>query len=117
MRERELVAETLIIVFQMYVLWGRRLKRLNKRLKQWIVNEKENEEMEMYEDLLDVRTLVLHALELYKRLMRQRFVRFTDEHELYERMETAVKAFNAFVIYYSTPPDSSDDVPFSLLQA
>ena len=100
----------------LYLLWGRRLKKLNRRLKRWIADEKENEEEDMSRDLVEVRELTVNALKLYRRLMRQEFVRFTDEQELFEKMELAVKCFNAVVRFYSTPPENTDDVPFSELQ-
>ena len=99
----------------MYLLWGRRLKGLNRRLKRWIGDEKENEETEMYKDLVDVKELTVSALRLYNRLMRQEFVCVTDEEELFEKMELAVKTFNSVVTYYSTPPESNEDVPFSVM--
>ena len=100
----------------MYVLWGRRLKNLNKKLKRWIADEKENEEEDMSRDLVEVKELTVDALKLYRRLMRQEFVRFTDEQELFDKMELAVKCFNDVVRFYSTPPENTDDVPFSVLQ-
>ena len=99
----------------MYLLWGRRLKKLNRRLKRWIESEKENEETEIYEDLIYIKGLTVSALRLYNRLMLQKFVRFTDEEDLFEQMELAVNSFNSFVLYYSTPPESNPAVPFSEL--
>ena len=99
----------------MYLLGGRRLKRLDKRLKRWVADEKENKDKEMYKDISDVRELVLSALGLYNRLMRREFVRVTDKEELFEKMELAVKTFNSVVTYYLTPPESNEDVPFSVM--
>ena len=99
----------------MYVLWGRHLKNLNKRLKRWIDDEKENEEEDMSRDLVEVKELTVIALRLYRRLMRQEFVCVTDEQELFDKMELAVKCFNAVVRFYSTPPGSDSVVPFSEL--
>ena len=97
----------------MYLLWGRRLKKLNRRLKRWIESEKENKETEICEDLVYIKELTVSAL--YNRLMTQTFVRFTDKQELFEQMELAVKSFNEFMIYHSTPPESDSVVPFSEL--
>ena len=99
----------------MYVLWGRRLKTLNRRLKRWIEDEKENEEEDMCRDLVEVKELTVVALRLYRRLIRQEFVRVTDEQELFDKMELAVKCFNDVVRFYSTPPGSDSVVPFSEL--
>ena len=99
----------------MIVLWGRRLKILNKRLKRWIEDEKENEEEDMSRDLVEVKELTVIALRVYRRLMRQEFVRVTDEEDLFNKMELAVKCFNDVVRFYSTPPESNEDVPLSEL--
>ena len=99
----------------MYVLWGRRLKILNRRLKRWIEDEKENEEEDMSRDLVEVKELTVDALKLYRRLMRQTFVRFTDEQELFNKMELVVKCFNDVVRFYSTPPESNTEEPFSVM--
>ena len=66
-------------MFQMYKLWGRRLKTLNRILKHWIAGEKENEKTEFYTDLIELRELVIPALRLYNQLIQQKFVRFTDD--------------------------------------
>ena len=99
----------------MIVLWGRRLKILNKRLKRWIEDEKENEEEDMSRDLVEVKELTVIALRVYRRLMRQEFVRVMDEQDLFNKMELAVKCFNDVVRFYSTPPESNEDVPLSEL--
>ena len=70
-------------MFQMYALWGRRIKKLNRILKRWIAEEKENEETEVYEDLIEIREFAVSTLRLYNRLMQKEFVRFTDEQELF----------------------------------
>ena len=69
----------------------------------------------MCKDLVEVKELTVAALRLYNRLMRQEFVRVTDEQELFEKMELAVKSFNEVVTYYSTPPESKADEPFSVM--
>ena len=101
----------------MYVLWVRRLKKLNKTVKLWIRVEKENEEPELYEDLMELREYIgpVSPVRLSNRLSQQEFVTFTEEQELFEKMEIAVKRFNALVTHYSIPPESHSVVPFSEL--
>ena len=94
---------------------GKRLKRLYRRMKRWIEGEKENEETEFYEELVEIREHALAGLRLYRRLRRQTFVHYRDERELFEKAEVAVKKFNAFIIEHSIPPDSNDYVPFDVL--
>ena len=88
---------------------------MNKRLKRWIEDEKENEEEDMCRDLVEVKELTVSALRLYRRLIRQEFVRVMDEQELFDKMELAVKTFNSVVTYYSTPPESNTEEPFSVM--
>lgn len=107
--------ETHSFVFQMYRMWGRRLKRLNRTLKRFIKAEKENAETEFYEELLELRELAVPALKLYYRLMRQEFVRFTDEERLFDMMELAVKRFNAFVLEHAIAPVRDPDMTSSLM--
>ena len=113
------MTETQLFVFQMYgrrELWGRRLKRVNKFVKQWLAMEKENEETEIYEDLLDLKNNhIVPALRLYNKLVSQEFVRVRDEQEFAERTNRAVETFNSFVKDYSVPPDSNPFVPFDEL--
>lgn len=47
--------------------------------------------------------------------MQQEFVRFTDEQELFEKMELAVISFNAFVLKHSVPPEENRYVSFDEL--
>ena len=111
-RER-VVAETQSFVFQMYELWGRRLKRLNKMVKRFIASEKENSECPLYEELVELnRDLVLPALRLYDRLMSQEFVRVREQQELAERTNRAVGTFNELVMEFSIPPFEGHDTPF-----
>ena len=60
--------------------------------------EKENEETEFYGELVEIREYALVGLRLYNRLRRQEFVRLSEEYELFEKAEVAVKKFNAFVL-------------------
>ena len=50
----------------MYALWGSQVKKLNKIVKRWITMEKENEESEIYLDLIELkRECVVPVLRLY----------------------------------------------------
>ena len=77
--------------------------------------EKENKETEFYHELSEIREHALAGLRLYQRLRRQAFVRVTEEDELFELAEIAVKKFNAFVMDHSIPPDTNEFVPFDVL--
>ena len=54
--------------------------------------------------LIELRECTVPALRVYNRLMQQEFVRFTDEQELLEKMEIAIKTFNSLVTEYSVLP-------------
>ena len=112
-----MVAETQSFVFQMSEIEadGKRLRRLNRKLKRWIEGDKENEETEFHEELVELREHVVAGLRLYYRLHRQEFVRLSDEYKLFELAEVAVKKFNAFVIEHSIPPDTNEFIPFDEL--
>ena len=112
-----MVAETQSFVFQMSEIEadGKRMKRLNRKLKRWIEGDKENEETEFHEELVELREHAVVGLRLYYRLHRQEFVRLSDEYKLFELAEIAVKKFNAFVIDHSIPPDTNEYVPFDEL--
>ena len=116
MRER-VVAETQSFVFQMCDIEedGKRLHRLNRRMKRWMEREKENEETEFFEELAEIRLCALAGLKLYRRLKRQEFVHHRDEYKLFELAEVAVKKFNAFVLDHSTPPETNEYIPFDAL--
>ena len=116
MRER-VVTETQSFVFQMCDIDedGARLKRLNRRMRRWLEREKENEETEFFEELVEIRLCALAGLKLYRRLCRQTFVHHRDEYKLFELAERAVKKFNAFVLDHSTPPDTNEFIPFDEL--
>ena len=47
--------------------------------------------------------------------MQQEFLRFTDEQELFEKMEIAMTTFHALVVEYSALPESNSIVPFAEL--
>ena len=65
--------------------------------------------------MIELREYVVPALRLYHRLRRQAFVRVTEEDELFELAEIAVKKYNAFVMEHSIPPTTNDYVPFDEL--
>ena len=111
------MAETQSFVFQMCEIDedGARLKRLNRRMKRWMNGEKENEETEFFEELVEIRLCALAGLRLYRRLRRQTFVHHRDEYKLFELAERAVKKFNAFVLDHSIPPETNEYVPFDVL--
>ena len=87
---------------------GKRLKRLNGKLKRWIEGDKENEETEFYVEMTETREHALAGLRLYRHLKRQTFVRLTDEYRLFEMAEIAVKKFNAFVIEHLITPVTNE---------
>ena len=111
------MAETQSFVFQMCDIEedGARLKRLNRRMKRWMNREKENEETEFFEELMEIRLCALRGLRLYRRIKIQTFVHLRDEYKLFELAEIAVKKFNAFVMDHSIPPDTNEFVPFDEL--
>ena len=94
----------------MYGLWGKRLKQLNRKVKEWMREEKENKKTEVYVDLLGFkREHVLPAIRLYNRLVRQEFVRYSDEQALRVKIHFAVLAYNKLIDEYSTPPEGLHD--------
>ena len=108
-RER-VVAETQSFVFQMYELWGKKLKRLNRELKRWMNLEKENEETEVYSDLLGLkREHVSPAVKLYNRLLRQEFIRYSDVQALREKVHFAVLAYDELIYKYTRPVEGTPD--------
>lgn len=75
--------------------------------------EKENEETDIYVDLMDLKRYhIVPALRLYNRLMHQEFVQVREEQQLAEKTNLAVQTFNDFVTEYSTPPETNPFVPF-----
>ena len=72
--------------------------------------EKENGETEVYVDLLILkREHVSPAIRLYNRLMRQEFIRYSDEQALRVKIHFAVLAYNKLVDECSTPPEGNTD--------
>ena len=94
----------------MYALWRKRLKQLNRAVKSWMREEKENRKTEVYVDLLSFkREHVSPAVKLYNRLNRQAFTHYRDEQALRLKIHLAVSAFNELVDMYSTPPNEERD--------
>ena len=85
----------------MYGLWGKRLKQLNRAVKRWMKEEKENGETEVYVDLTGLkREHLAPSIKLYNRLNRQEFVRYSDEQALRTKIHFAVLAYNKLVEEY-----------------
>ena len=102
-------------MFQMYEEWGRRLKKLNALLKEWMEFEKENDGTVVYEDLADLKVdYVVPAIKLYNRLRQQEFVRSSDYTELDIKNEQAVMAYNKLVIDYCAEPNGAQADPDAL---
>ena len=53
--------------------------------------------------------------EFYNRLSSQKFIRFTDEEKLFKMLDETLRMFRELIDFYSTPPESHSDVPFSEL--
>ena len=96
----------------MYEEWGRRLKKLNALLKEWMEFEKENDETEVYDDLADLKVeYVVPTIRLYNRLKQQEFVRSSDYTELDLRTEQAVMVYNKLVMDYCLEPNGAQANP------
>ena len=101
-------------MFQMYVLWGRRIKQLKREVRKCLRGEKENKENELYKDMLYFkREFGVPLFSFYDRLMQQEFIRFTDEEKLFKMLDETLHRFKDLIEFYSTPPESHSDVPFS----
>ena len=99
-------------MFQMYEEWGRRLKKLNGLVKEWMEYEKENDTTEVYEDLLNFKAAhVVPAIQLYNCLKRQEFVRNSDYTQLDLRTEKAVITYNKLVMEYCAEPNGAQADP------
>ena len=96
----------------MYEEWGRRLKKLNGLVKEWMEYEKENGGTEVYEDLVDCKaTHVVPTIQLYNRMKRQEFVRNSDYTQLDLRTEQAVITYNKMVMDYCAEPNGAQADP------
>ena len=96
----------------MYEQWGRRLKKLNGLVKEWMEYEKENDTTEVYEDLLNFKAAhVVPAIQLYNRLKRQEFVCNSDYTQLDLRTEEAVITYNKLVMEYCAEPNGAQADP------
>ena len=99
----------------MYEEWGRRLKKLNRLVKEWMEYEKENGGTEVYEDLVDFKAAhVVPTIALYNRLKRQEFVRNSDYTQLDLRTEDAVITYNKLVMDYCAEPNGAQADPNSM---
>ena len=96
----------------MYEEWGRRLKKLNRLVKEWMEYEKENDTTEVYEDLLNFKAEhVVPTIALYNRLRKQTFVRNSDYTQLDLRTEDAVITYNKMVMDYCAEPNGAQADP------
>ena len=86
-------------------LWGKRIRKVKRRVKTWMIQHKENEECEVYDDL---RTFKRHYLrptiQMYNELNHQEFVRNSDIIALNIKTEQLVLAYNKLAFDYSGPP-------------
>ena len=100
----------------MYALWGRRIKQLKREVRRCLRGEKENKGNELYKDMLHFkREFLTPLLTLYDRLNSQEFIRFTDEEKLFKMLDKTLHMFKDLIDFYSTPPESHSNVPFSEL--
>ena len=91
-------------------LWGKRIRQVRRMLKTWMIQEKENEECEVYDDLRILKRHYLRpAVQLYNQLMYQEFVRNSDLTQLDIKTEQLVLAFKKLTNDYSEPPNVSAD--------
>ena len=99
-------------MFQMdvHVLWGKRIRQVKRMLKRWMLQEKENNECEVYDDLRILKRHYLRpAVKLYNELSQQEFVRNSDIIALNIKTEQLVLAFNKLTADYSDPPVAEPD--------
>ena len=83
---------------------------MNREVKCWMNLEKENEEAEVYEDLLSLRREhVSPAVRLYNKLLRQKFIRHSEEQALRERIYYAVIAYEELIYNYSRSVEGTRD--------
>ena len=66
-------------------------------------------------DVFFKREFVKPLFEFYNRLSSQKFIRFTDEEKLFKMLDETLRMFRELIDFYSTPPESHSDVPFSEL--
>ena len=100
----------------MYKLWGRRIKQLKREVRKCLRGEKENQDNELYKDILHFkRESLTPLLALFDRLNSQEFIRFTDEEKLFKMLDKTLRMFKDLIDFYSTPPESNTSIPFEEL--
>ena len=90
-------------------LWGKRIRQVRCRVKEWMVQHKENEGCEVYQDLrMFKRHYLRPAVNLYNEVIQHEFVRNSDIIALNIKTEQLVLAFNKLADDYSGPPGAAD---------
>ena len=98
----------------MYKLWGRRVKQLKREVKKCLCGEKENQDNELYKDMLFFkREFATPLFEFYDRLSSQKFIRFTDEEKFFKMLDEALQMFKELIDFYSVPPKGPVSAPLS----
>ena len=86
-------------------LWGKRIRQVRSRVKEWMIQHKENEGCEVYHDLrMFKRHYLRPAVKLYNEVTKHEFVRNSDIIALNIKTEQLVLAFNKLADDYSGPP-------------
>ena len=103
-----------MLCFQMYALWGRRIKQLKREVRKRLRGEKENRENELYKDMMFFkREFATPLFDFFERLNGQEFIRFTDERRLFEMLDETLRVFKDLIDFYSVPPEGPVSVPLS----
>ena len=98
----------------MYALWGRRIKQLKREVRKCLRGEKENQENELYKDMLYFkREFATPLFNFYDRLKGQKFIRFTEEQKLFEMLDKTLCMFKDLIDFYSVPPEGPVSAPLS----
>ena len=83
-------------------------------MKKCLNGEKENKGNQLYVDMLYFkREFLAPLMELYNRLNRQEFIRFTDEEKFLRMLDRALFLFKDLIDFYSVPPEAPVSAPFS----
>ena len=89
---------------------------MKREVRKCLRGEKENQENELYKDMLYFkREFATPLFNFYDRLMQKEFIRFTDKEKLFKMLDKTLCMFKDLIDFYSTPPESHSDVPFSEL--
>ena len=98
-------------------LWGKKIREVKRMLTAWMIQEKENEESELYDDLRMIKRHYLRpAIQLYNSLNHEEFVRNSDIIALNIKTEQLALAFNKLIDDHSEPPLADpDDMVSSLV--